>query len=228
MSAPKRSGFALVWLVFAMPFLGCAHWAEGLNALHSGGEIRGRVEIAARALTSPESIEKSSSTENAILVLLEPTTAKFSFGSPWQVQKVAIRTSRHSSGIKLVTADQPIRIQNLDSVHHELFTTNTDDPLRVQLAGNSESEVFRLVNPGLIRFYCVLHPDENYTFISRSSSTYHAFVDSGMRFRIPDVRPGRYRVRAASALDWGESEMVEIVTDETVLLTLRLAPGLDL
>lgn len=221
----QRSGFALLWLAIAMPFLGCAHWAEGANSFRSRGEIQGQVKILAGALASPESIEESRSAENEILVFLEPITTRFSLSSLWQVQKVAIQTSRRSSGIQLVTVDRPIRIQNLDSVHHELFTTNTDDPLRIQLMGKSESKAFRLVSTGLVRLYCALHPDENHTLVASSSSAYHAFVDSSMRFRIPHVRPGRYRVRAASALDWGQPETVEIVTAETVSLTLRLPSG---
>jgi hypothetical protein len=225
MRAPLRSGFAVLWLALAMPFLGCAQWIESSNSFRSRGEIQGRVEILAGALASRENIEKSNSAKNQILVFLEPITPRFSLSSLWQVQKVAIQTSRHSSGIQLVTVDRPIRIQNLDSVHHELFTTNTDNPLRIQLAGESESEAFRLPSTGLVRLYCALHPDENHTFVASSSSTDHAFVDSSMRFRIPHVRPGRYRVRAASALDWGQPETVEIVTAETVWLTLRLASG---
>jgi hypothetical protein len=225
MRASVRSELALLWIAVSMPFLGCAQWTEGLNVFRAPGEIRGHVEILSEAIASPEAAGKSSPSENEILVFLEPITARFSLHSPWHVEKIPIQTARHSSGIHLVTVDQPIRIQNLDSIHHELFTTNTENPLRVRLAGRSESEVLRLASPGLVRLYCVLHPHENHTFVASSGSAYYAFVDSGMRFRIPHVRPGRYRVRAASALDWGQPETVEVVTAETVLLTLRLAPG---
>ena len=225
MRAPLRSGFALLSFALAMPFLGCAQWADSAHAFRSRGEIQGQVEFLAGSPASPENIRRSNSAENEILVFLEPITARFSLSSLSQVQEVAMQTSRRSSGIQLVTVDRPIRIQNLDSVHHELFTTNTNDPLRIHLTGKSASKPFRLVNTGLVRLYCRLHPDENHTFVASSSSTYHAIVDSSMRFRIPHVRPGRYRVRAASALDWGQAETVDIVIDETVLLTLRLAPG---
>ena len=225
MRAPLRSGVALLSFVLAMPFLGCAQWAESTHAFRSPGEIQGQVEFLAGTPAPPENIRRSNSAENQILVLLEPITARFSLSSLSQVQEVAMQTSRRSSGIQLVTVDRPIRIQNLDSVHHELFTTNTNDPLRIHLTGKSASKPFRLVNTGLVRLYCALHPNENHTFVASSSSTYHAFVDSSMRFRIPHVPPGRYRVRAASALDWGQPETVDIVTGETVSLTLRLAPG---
>lgn len=225
MRATPRSGFVLVWLALAMPLLGCAQWAESTQAFRSRGEIQGQVEYLAGAPPPLKNIGGSNSAKNEILVFLEPILERFSLSSLWQVQEVAIQMSGRSSGIQLVTVDRPIRIQNLDSVHHELFTTNTDDPLRIQLTGKSESKPFRLVSTGLVRFYCALHPDENHTFVASSSSTYHAFVDSSMRFRIPHIRPGRYRVRAASALDWGQPETVEIVTAETVLLTLRLASG---
>ena len=34
----QRSGFALLWLAIAMPFLGCAQWADGLYAWSGNGE----------------------------------------------------------------------------------------------------------------------------------------------------------------------------------------------
>jgi len=227
MHALLRSRIALWWLALAMPFLGCAQWTESLNAFRSTGEIQGQVEPFTGTLRAPENVKTSTSKANEILVFLEPISAEFSFGSLWQIQKIAIQTSLRSSGIQLVTVDRPIRIRNLDPIHHELFTKNMKDDLRIKLAGKSESEIFRLTSPGLVRFYCVLHPEEDYTFIASSSSTYHTFVDSEMHFRIPHVRPGHYRVRAASALDWGQSEMVEVLTSETVQLTLRLTsePG---
>lgn len=228
MRIPLRSDFALLWIALAMPFFGCAQWPDSTNAFRSRGEIQGRVEIVAGAPSSSATAESSSSAEKEILVLLEPVTERFSLAPFWRVQDVAIRTSTQSPGIELVTTDRPIRIRNLDSFHHQLFSTNAENPMRIQLAGNSESVNFRLASPGLVRFYCALHPGESHTFIASATSTYHAFVDSGMRFRIPDVRPGRYRVRAASALDWGESETVEIVTAKTVLMTLRLKPEPEL
>lgn len=225
MCASVRSRLALPLLALSMSFNGCAQWTDSLNVFAQPGEIGGHVEIHSGPLASPDRARKSSSTENEILVFLEPIPARFSLHSPWHVETVPIQTARSASGIHLVTVDQPIRIQNLDSIHHELFTTNTENPLRVRLAGGAESEVLRLASPGLVRLYCALHPEENHTFVASSDPAYSAFIDSGMRFRIPSVRPGRYRVRAASALDWGKPETVEVVTAGSVQLTLQLAPG---
>ena len=217
MCASVRSRLALPLLGLSMLFIGCAQWTDSLNMFAQPGEIRGHVEIHSKPLES--------SAENKILVFLEPIPARFSLHSPWRVETVPIQTERSASGIHLVGVDQPIRIQNLDSIHHELFTTNTENPLRVRLAGGSESEVLRLASPGLVRLYCALHPEENHTFVASSDPAYSGFIDSGMRFRIQSVRPGRYRVRAASALDWGEPQTVEVVTAGTVQLTLQLTPG---
>jgi hypothetical protein len=225
MCASVRSRLALPLLALSMSFNGCAQWTDSLNVFAQPGEIGGHVEIRSGPLASPEGARKSSSTENEILVFLEPIPARLSLQSRWHVETVPIQTARSASGIHLVTVDQPIRIQNLDSIHHELFTTNTENPLRVRLAGGAESEVLRLASPGLVRLYCALHPEENHTFVASSDPAYSAFIDSGMRFRIPRVRPGRYRVRAASALDWGEPETVEVVTAGSVQLTLQLTPG---
>ncbi len=225
MRRTRHSNAALVWLVLALPVCGCAQWTAGMNAFRESGEIRGQVEISAASNGSTQTQEPSGWSEQEVLVFLEPIPAEFSFRSLWEVQKVAIQTARQPSAIQLVMVDQPIRIQNLDAIHHEFFTTHSDNAMRVQLAGESDSTTFRLQSPGLVRLYCVLHPNESHTFIATSSSTYSAFVDAKMRFRIPNVRPGRYRVRAASALDWGQPRMIEIGSSETAELKLQLASG---
>jgi len=223
--ASVRPRLALPLLALSMSIMGCAQWTDSLNVFARPGAIGGHVEIHSGSPGSPDAARKSNSTETEILVFLEPIPARFSLHSPWHEGTVPIQTARSASGIHLVVVDEPIRIQNLDSIHHELFTTNTENPLRARLAGGAESQVLRIASPGLVRLYCALHPEENHTLVASVDPVYSAFIDSSMRFRIPSVRPGRYRVRAASALDWGEPETVEVVTAGTVQLTLQLTPG---
>lgn len=216
MCASVRSRLVRSLLALSMSIMGCAQWTDSLNVFAGPGAIGGHVEIHSGSPASPEA---------EVLVFLEPIPARFSLHSPWYEGKVPIQTARNDSGIHLVVVDRPIRIQNLDSIHHELFTTNTENPLRARLASGAESEVLRIASPGLVRLFCALHPEENHTLVASVDPVYSAFIDSRMQFHIPRVRPGRYRVRAASALDWGEPETVEVVTAETVQLTLPLTPG---
>ena len=216
---PTSLGLACVLLS------GCAQWTDLSSVLSRSGEIQGRVEILGGANSPGEIVGKSNFEGRDIIVFLEPTAARFSFKlrPEVEVRRITIRTGRPSPEIQLVTINQPFRIQNLDSIHHELFTADSQSDLRIRLRGRSESEILSLVGPSLVRLFCSLHPDENHTLIV-SASHEHAFVDSDSRFRIPDVRPGRYRVRAASAVDWSPPQTVSVGTAESVELTLRLAP----
>ena len=214
---PTSLGLACVLLS------GCAQWTGISNVLSRSGEIQGRVEILGGADSPGEIVGRSNFEGRDIIVFLEPTAARFSFKLRPEVRRIAIRTGRPSPEIQLVTINQPFRIQNLDSIHHELFTANSQSDLRIRLRGRSESEILSLVGPSRVRLFCSLHPDENHTLIV-SASHEHAFVDSDSRFRIPHVRPGRYRVRAASAYDWSPPQTVSVGTAESVELTLRLAP----
>lgn len=221
----RRLRATLPWLALAL-LSGCAGWTELSSVFARSAEIRGHVEFLASPDSPGESVGQSSFEGHQVLVFLEPATARFSFKPRKQVRRIAIRAGRQSPAIQLVTIDQPFRIQNLDSIHHELFTANAEDSensLRIQLRGRSESEILSLASPSLVRLFCALHPDENYTLVV-SAGHEHAFVDSDSRFRIPHLRPGRYRVRAASAYDWSQAQTVNVGTAETIELTLRLAP----
>ena len=202
---------------------GCAQWTDLSNVFGRPGEIRGRVEILAGAVPLDESVGESSLEGREFIVFLEPASARFSRRPHHEVRQIAIRTDQKSPEIQLVTIDQPFRIHNLDSIHHELFTANPEILPRIRLRGRSESEILSLASTGLIRLFCALHPDENHTLVV-SAGHQHVFVDSGSRFRIPHVRPGRYRVRVANTHDWSQPQTVNVGTAETVELTLRLGP----
>jgi hypothetical protein len=194
--------------------------------LSQSGEIRGSVETLLDAPTFDEIIEESGAEAGEIIVFLEPAGTRFSLGpfKPFEkVRRIVIRAGRQSPQIQLVTVDQPFRFHNLDSIHHELFTANSENSLRIPLKGGSESQTLRLAGPSLVRIFCALHPDENHTLVVSAGHEY-AFVDSNSRFTIPNVRPGRYRVRAANTYDWSQPQTVNLGTSETIELKLRLAP----
>jgi len=218
-----RLGPTCLWLASVL-LSGCAVRTELPSVPSRPGEILGRVEILPGAVSPDEGAGQSSFEGREIIVFLEPASAPFSAELRQEEGVVEIRTGRDSPEIQLVTIDQPFRIKNLDSIHHELFTASSENSLRIRLKGRSESEILSLASPSLVRLFCALHPDENHTLVV-STGHEHAFVDSDSRFRIPHVRPGRYRVRAASTYDWGQPQTVDVGTAETVELTLRLAPG---
>ena len=217
-----RLGPTFLWLAFAL-LSGCARWTDLSSVVSRSGELRGRVEILAGAVSLAEIVGKSSFEGREIIVFLEPASARFSHKPRQEVRRIAFRTGRQSREIQLVTIDQPFRIQNLDSIHHELFTANSENSLRIRLKGRSESEILSLARPSLMRLFCALHPDENFTLVVSTGHQY-AIVDSSSRFRIPHVRPGRYRVRLASKSDWSRPQTVNVRTAETVDLTLRFTP----
>jgi hypothetical protein len=217
-----RLGPTCLWLASVL-LSGCAERTELPNVPSRPGEIRGRVEILTGAVPAAASVAESSFEAREIMVFLEPTTAQSSLEHRQQDRVLAIQTGQDSPEIQLVTIDQPFRIENLDSIHHELFTASSENSLRIRLKGRSQSEILSLASPSLVRLYCALHPDENHTLVV-SAGHEHAFVDSDSRFRIPHVRPGRYRVRAASTDAWSQPQTVNVGAAETVELTLRLAP----
>lgn len=222
--ANDRTRLISLGLALALLSLGCANWTGFSNLLARSGEIRGHVEALEGVTLPGEDAPKPEFKGGEIIVFIEPIRARFSIWPNRKVQKVAIRTERGSQGIQFVTVDQPFRIQNLDSIHHELFTANQENPLRIRLKGHSESDVLRMASPEFVRFFCALHPDENHTLVV---STGHDYVSVGAdsRFRIPNVRAGQYRVRAASVDGWSAPQTVNVERTNTIELVFRLAPG---
>lgn len=212
-----RVGRTSVWLGLAL-LSGCAQWSDLSLALRRSGEIRGRVETPIS-----QNLGRSRLEERAIIVFLEPATDRFSLKLRQEIRRILIRTGQRSPEVQLVTIDQPFRFHNLDSIHHELFTADPENKLRVRLKGRSESEILSLTSPSLIQLFCALHPDENHTLIV-SAGRKHVFLDADWRFRITDVRPGLYRIRAANADNLSQLYPVNVQPAETVEVMLRLAP----
>ena len=229
MSTEIRKRLARICLCSALVLLSaCAQW-DGLSAGLSGhGEIRGRVELARTALRSDApAIAKGvdgRSRAGSIVVFLEPETSppRPPIRAPfWKVPRIEISGGTgQSPRLAWVPIGRPFRFENVDSVHHELFTARTAGSLRIPLRGHAESEIVQLSRPGVVRFFCSLHPEEIHLLVV-SGRRDRAFVDEDRRFRLPRVKPGRYRIRAVSGSDWSAPVDVRVGSEEIVELTLR-------
>ncbi len=209
---------------------GFAQWGDLSEGFAGTGEIRGRVELADAATRSP-SFENANDPEgrSAIVVFLEPEIPPASGASRppfWKVPRIEIGRAGSSPGLEWVPTGRPFRFENADSVHHELFTARSDGSLRIPLPPGDESEIVRLSRPGVVRFFCALHPEEFHLMVV-SARRGHAFVDGERRFRLRRIEPGRYRIRAVSGSDWSAPLEVTVGAAEIVELTLRLGsdPG---
>ena len=215
----------LLWvcLVLAVNLLsGCAQWEGWSPLLERTGEVRGRVEGVVGAAKGDRVPGAVAGRE--VLVFLEsetPRASRMLAMSRFRVRRIELGAEGRSSEIQLVSTGQPIRFENRDAIHHELFTAGDEGALRFRLRGHSESETLKLTRSGIVRFFCALHPDEIHVIVV-SEGREHAFVDATSHFRIPRVKPGRYRVRAVSASDWTSPRSVTIGAAETVEVTLRL------
>jgi len=154
------------------------------------------------------------------LEAMEPGRARSRHAQPRQI---SIEEGRQQPLIALVRPDQPLRITNLDSIYHEIFTVGSNNQFRVRLASGEESGPMRLRTPGFVRGYCRLHPHESYAYLV-TEADHVVYLEAGSDFEIPGVPVGEYRIGATSLFAESEQTRLLVSADQTVQLTLRLEP----
>jgi hypothetical protein len=164
-----------------------------------------------------------------IVVLLEPVDGRGAarwkpVHSEAEPAVIESRSSAFQPSFDAVRAGQPLMFSNHGPLRHRLFSTELGSRVRVELAPRRRSEPIRLP-AGAIRFFCSLHPDENFVVFS-SPTDHFALPDHTGAYRFSTVPEGRYLLSIWSELV--EGPVRQIVVTSSGVSRERIWINLDL
>ena len=116
-----------------------------------------------------------------------------------------------------------LRFVSRSGVAHRLFAIHGSDRLDVTVPEHGESRSVPMEQSGWIRFYCSLHPSENWD-VFVSPSPHFARLDREGRYRIEHVPSGEYQLSFWSAAIDGPVKPVHVGFWTSTLESISLDP----
>jgi hypothetical protein len=98
----------------------------------------------------------------------------------------------------VLTRGQSLRFLSRSGVAHRLFALRGEERVDVTVPERGESRSVPMERVGWLRFYCSLHPNENWD-VFVSPSPHFATLDRDGRYRIEHVPRGEYQLSIWSA-----------------------------
>jgi plastocyanin len=170
--------------LFALALLTWAAWPATSRAEEVS--LRGRLRLEVEGTRIADA--------GPIVAYLEPVDGTPAPLPPATIPKVHQKDARFSPRFLAIAAGQSVAMPNDDKIYHNVFSYSTpnDFDLGLYPAGESRKVTFR--TPGVVRTYCSIHESMSGT-IFVAPTRYFAVVSANGEFEIPDVAPGRYRLR---------------------------------
>jgi hypothetical protein len=116
-----------------------------------------------------------------------------------------------------------LRFVSRSGVAHRLFAIHGDERLDVAVPEHAESRSVPMERSGWVRFYCSLHPNENWD-VFVSPSPHFARLDREGRYRIENVPRGDYQLSIWSAAIDGPVKPVHVGFWTSTLESISLDP----
>ncbi len=130
--------------------------------------------------------------------------------SPAQPAMLKQRGCRYIPHVLAMETNQEIWVQNDDSVAHTVHPmAKINSELNRSQPPGTPPMVIKYDKPEIIRVKCELHPWMRGVFVVLKSSHY-SVSDEGGSFSLPDLRPGKYTIKAWHE-QFGEQSQVVIV-----------------
>jgi plastocyanin len=105
--------------------------------------------------------------------------------------------------VEAVTVGSTITFPNLDNIMHNVFSISRGNRFDLGLYKSGASKTHRFDSPGLVRIYCNIHPQMS-AFVLVLDNPYFAWANPDGSFRIDNVPPGNYTLKA-----WHEQAQAE-------------------
>jgi plastocyanin len=176
---------------------GCAGLQHALRLPGFGG-VEGDIRLSGHAGATPAP---------AVVYLVSDG----SWDEPGRSREVTVRRRRprfHPAFVALVQGDL-IRFANEEDVHHRLFAVTAAGRIESALAPRSTAPPVPAGMPGLLRFYCSLHPDESYA-VFVAPSPYYAVADDDGGYAIRGVPAGAWQLHLWSEAAAGPVRDVDV------------------
>jgi plastocyanin len=198
-----------------MRLLGCPLFCAilAITAPAAAQEAAGRVAGTVRL--SPD-VEQRSDTIVYVVGYSEP--------APDQVAEVRQRDLKFIPPLIAVTAGQEVSFPNdEDEKLHNVYSRSPKHRVDLGTYPPGETRTTRLTSPGVMEFYCELHPEMAVTVLVLPNRRWTIAASDGS-FEIDGVRPGSWTVYAYHrGVTKPAKREVEVVADETTQLDLELA-----
>ena len=200
--------------------------AEGAQAAASGA---GDDAYASRKYKFAERVDYAAMTE--FVVFIEGVTFTNTISTnvvQVTTAKVAQHSAQFSPHILPVLAGTTVEWPNNDEIFHNVFSVSDAAQFDLGLyQGNPPEKRVAFQSPGKVDVYCSIHA-QMHCVVLVMANPYFATTDKNKRFTIPNVPPGKYKLKA-----WGErlpADTQEITVPATgeVQADFTLAPGKNL
>lgn len=128
-----------------------------------------------------------------VVVWLSSVNAKDSVG-PGPTVRLLQKDKRFTPHMLAVPVGTSIEFPNQDPFFHDVFSIYHGKPFDLGLYESGAVRKVRFSQPGVSYIFCNIHPDMSAVVIALSTAHFTVTARDGS-FRIPNVSPGRYRLR---------------------------------
>ena len=158
-----------------------------------------------------------------VVVLLEPIDPAAAPARPTQLFRITSRTDRFDPGFTTIGAGDFIVFVNAGGVSHRFFSAALGSEVQIPVSPADSSAPQRIERTGELRFFCSLHPDENFSVLV-TANAFSAVVDADRSFYVAPIPDGSYRLSV-----WSRRGQVAIrtvqVTGQSIAETIVLDPS---
>src|SRR2546425_11772208 len=129
-----------------------------------------------------------------LVVFLDGVAGALEYQVPSQVLRISQKNAKFSPSFLVVARGQTVEMPNDDTIFHNVFSYSKPNEKELGLYPKGESRSVTFPHAGVVRVYCSIHESMSAT-IFVAPSPYHVVAEASGAFAIPDVPPGRYRLR---------------------------------
>lgn len=127
-------------------------------------------------------------------------------------------------GIAAVRAGSQVSFPNLDDEFHSVFSYSQVKRFDLgRYRKDEDSPPITFDEPGVVKVYCEIHKHMR-SLLLVLETPWFAATDPAGRFVLPDIPPGRYRIRAFLPSERTLESEVTVAADKTVRIDLGIEP----
>lgn len=179
-----RAGLHIV-CTLALAFLAIAPAA----AQQETGRIEGRVVLGVEGVGLANA--------GPIVVYVQPERSPDGTPAPQRTPEIRQVNARFTPSFMAIAQGQTIQMPNEDDIDHNVYSTSEGNEFDLGIYEAGQVRSVKLKKPGEVDIHCSIHESMNAT-VFVSPSPFFARAEADGRFTIPDLPPGRYRLRTWS------------------------------
>ena len=169
------------WVVLVM-------LALGLASSGAAAEISGKVGIL-------EGNEAPLAAVRDVVVYVDGIQGPVTPSAEPGVHNIVMENKTFSPHLQVIPKGEEVSFPNRDEIMHNAFSLSPGNRFDLGLYKSGASKSQRFETSGVVRLYCNIHPQMS-AFVLVMENPYFARVAPDGSYRIPDVPPGIYTVKA--------------------------------